>query len=74
LQYRTATVCGLRLRLVPRRTKLCRKIRKRIVARMGNATNVLKYLSGESEGKKPNRRLGVMGIILKRRLQKRRKM
>jgi hypothetical protein len=55
-------------------TKLGRKIWERIVAHTGNGTNVQKYLSGEFEGKKLIRRLGVMGDNIKRRLKKRREM
>jgi hypothetical protein len=40
----------------------------------GERQKVQKYLSGEFEGKKPIRRLGVMGDNIKNRLKKRREM
>ena len=46
--------------------KLDRKIRKRIVAHTGDATNVQKYRSGDAEGKKPIRRIGVMEDNIKK--------
>jgi len=54
--------------------KLGRKIREQIVAHMGDATNVQKYLSGVSEWNKSIRRLGVMGDNIKKKLKKRREM
>jgi len=55
-------------------TKLGRKIWERILAQTGDATNVEKYLSGDSEWKKPITRLGVMGDNIEKRLKKRREM
>jgi hypothetical protein len=54
--------------------KLGRKIREQIVAHTGDVTNVKKYLSGVSEGKKSIRRLGVMGDNIKKSLKKRREI